>query len=79
VIKVTRFNHTEVIINADLVEFIEATPDTVITMLTGKKVLVRENADEVMRRVIAYRQAVGISAPRAALINPSDAEQERHS
>ena len=43
-IKVTRFNHTELIVNADMIEFVEHTPDTVITMLTGRKVLVLESA-----------------------------------
>ena len=62
-IKVTRFNHSELIVNADLIEFVEHTPDTVITMLTGRKVLVREPVEEVMRRVIAYRRQVGLFVP----------------
>jgi flagellar protein FlbD len=63
-IKVTRFNHTELIVNADLIEFVENTPDTIITMLTGRKVLVLESADEIVRRVIAYRREVGQAIPR---------------
>ena len=63
-IKVTRFNHSELIVNADLIEFVERTPDTVITMLTGRKVLVREPVEEVMRRVVAYRRQVGPTVPR---------------
>lgn len=62
-IKVTRFNHSELIVNADLIEFVECTPDTVITMLTGRKVLVREPVEEVMRRVIAYRRQAGPFVP----------------
>lgn len=58
-IKVTRFNHTEVIINADLIEFIEANPDTVITMVTGKKVLVLETAEEVRQLAQDYRRSFG--------------------
>ena len=58
-IKVTRFNHTEVIINADLIEFIEANPDTVITMVTGKKVLVLETAEEVRLLAQDYRRSLG--------------------
>jgi flagellar protein FlbD len=58
-IKVTRFNHTEVIINADLIEFIEANPDTVITMVTGKKVLVLETAEEVRCLAQEYRRSIG--------------------
>lgn len=63
-IKVTRFNLTELILNADLIEYIEQTPDTVITMITGKKVLVRESADEVRSRIIAYRREAGPLLPR---------------
>ena len=62
-IKVTRFNLTELVLNADMIEFVEQTPDTVITMITGRKVLVRESADEVRRRVIAYRHEAGSLLP----------------
>ena len=69
-ITLTRFNHSEIIVNADLIEFIERTPDTMVTLLTGRKVLVLEAADEVRRRVIAYRAEVGSLIPRLAGINP---------
>lgn len=75
-IKVTRFNQTEVILNADLIEFIEATPDTVITMITGKKVLVRETADEVRSRALEYRRSIGPVIARPALMNRQSAEEE---
>jgi flagellar protein FlbD len=58
-IHVTRFDHTELIVNADLIEFIEALPDTHITLVTGKKLLVRESPAEVVERIISYRQAAG--------------------
>ncbi len=60
-IKVTRFNHTELIVNADMIEFIEHTPDTVITMITGRKVLVLESVEEIVQHVIAYRNEIGKS------------------
>ncbi len=63
-IKITRFNHTELIVNADLIEFVENTPDTVITMVTGRKVLALESAEEIVRRVIAYRRQAGPFVPR---------------
>ena len=58
-IRLTRMNGTEVVVNADLIEFVEMTPDTLITLLTGKKIPVRESSDEVMARVISYRRAIG--------------------
>jgi flagellar protein FlbD len=58
-IQVTRFNHTEFTVNADLIEFVEHTPDTIITMVTGRKVLVLESVDEIKNRVIKYRREAG--------------------
>ncbi len=58
-IKVTRFNHTELMVNADMIEFVEHTPDTVITMITGRKVLVLETVEEIVARVVAYRAEIG--------------------
>lgn len=55
-IRVTRFDGTELVINADLVELLEAVPDTVITLTTGRKLVVQEDVDEVARRVREYRQ-----------------------
>lgn len=63
-IKVTRFNHSELMVNADLIEFVEDTPDTVITMLTGRKVLVLESVEEVVARIKEYRREVGMPLHR---------------
>ncbi len=65
-ITVTRFDHSEFILNADLIEFIEAKPDTHITLITGKKLLVCEPAQEVVARVIEFRRQVG-GFPRTSL------------
>lgn len=56
VIRVTRLDGTEIVINAELVEMLEAVPDTVITLTTGKKLVVLEDADEVARRVQQYKR-----------------------
>ncbi len=67
-IKVTRFNAGEVVINSELIESVEETPDTIITLVTGKKILIRETAAEVVARVIAYRrECVPVPAAIAAL------------
>ena len=58
-IHVTRLNHEDLILNADLIEMIESTPDTVLTLLTGKKMMVLESPDVVMDRVLEYRQKAG--------------------
>ncbi len=62
-IKLTKFNSEsrkdgEFILNAELIQTIESTPDTVITLVNEKKFIVEEAADEVVRRVMKYRRAL---------------------
>lgn len=58
VIELTRFNGTKFYLNADLVEYIEATPDTVITLSSGKRHLVKEDVLTVVERIIAYQRRI---------------------
>ncbi len=55
-IELTRLNGHPIIINAELIKFVEQNPDTVITLVTGDKMVVREAAPEVMHRVLDYRR-----------------------
>ena len=57
-IKVTRFDGNEVVINAELIETVEATPDTVISLTTKNKILVRESVDEIIQKVLSYKQTI---------------------
>jgi flagellar protein FlbD len=57
-IQLTRLNHVPLIVNADLIEHVEVTPDTVIALTTGQKFLVLESAEEVVERVIQFRRAI---------------------
>ncbi len=62
-IKLTKFNSEannkgEFILNAEIIETVEQTPDTVITLINGKKLIVGEKMDEVVRRVMTYRRAL---------------------
>lgn len=59
-IRITRLNKTELIVNADLIEFIEATPDTIITLTTGQKLIASEPVEEIIERVIAFRRRITI-------------------
>lgn len=58
-IKLTKFRTTggEFVVNADLIETVEATPDTVITLTTGHKLIVQQSVDEVVRLVVAFKRA----------------------
>ena len=55
-IRVTRLNHVPMIINADLIEHIDMTPDTVVTLTSGHKYMVLESVEEVVDKVIVFRQ-----------------------
>ena len=62
-IKLTKFNSQtnkkgEFVLNAEIIETVEETPDTVITLLNGKKLIVEEPMDEIVRRVMKYRKAL---------------------
>jgi flagellar protein FlbD len=57
-VKVTRLDGMDFVLNAELIEHIEATPDSVITLTTGKKWVVLEPVDEIVRRVVQYRRSL---------------------
>ncbi len=56
-ITVSRLDGSEVVVNAELIELVEATPDTHLTLTDGKRLIVREAPNEVVARVIAYRRS----------------------
>ncbi len=55
-IALTRLNGQEMVINAELIETVEKTPDTIIGLITGKRFMVRETVEEVIERVMDYRR-----------------------
>jgi len=55
-ITLSRLDGTELVVNDELIELIEMTPDTVLSLTTGRKLIVREPADEVIDRMVAYRR-----------------------
>lgn len=57
-IRLTRLNHVPLVLNSDLIEHIEVTPDTVISLTTGQKIVVLESAEEVMERVRQFRRSI---------------------
>ena len=62
-IKATKLNHMEFYINPDLIEFMEESPDTVITLTTGIKVNVEERAQVIVDRIIEYRRQCFMAVP----------------
>ena len=57
-IRVSRLNGAEFVLNAELIREVEATPDTIIALTTGEKVMVRESVDEVVAAVLEYRRQI---------------------
>ena len=57
-ISVTRLNGTEIMINAELIETVDANPDTTITLSTGNKLIVKEPVKDVIDKILEYRKMV---------------------
>ena len=57
-IELTRFNDMKFTLNAEIIEFVEETPDTVISLTTGKKLIVKESRQEVVDLVILYKRSI---------------------
>ena len=64
-IHLTRFNGDPFVLNADLIKYVEACPDTFVTLTTGDRLVVKETLDEVMSRAVRFHQSKYlIPAPR---------------
>jgi len=62
-ISVSRLGGKEFYINPDLIEIMEETPDTVITLNDGTKYVVSESTDDILAKIIAYRREVFVNLP----------------
>jgi flagellar protein FlbD len=75
-IYVTRLNHKPLVINSDLIEQIEMTPDTVISLTTGEKIMVLETSDELVERVVNFRRSIAAGplkiVPAASAVSPGE-------
>jgi flagellar protein FlbD len=67
-IQLTRLNKQPLWLNSDLIKYVESSPDTLLTLLGGDKIVVRESCDEVVSRVIDFRRRVlqGLVPPGSA-------------
>ncbi len=57
-IRLTRLNHQPIVVNAELIEYLETTPDTVISLVNGQKMAVLETLDQVMAEIINYQREI---------------------
>ena len=76
-IKVSKLNGAEYYINADIIDFIESTPDTLITLSSGKKLVVLETVDEVVDKIIAYRRKIYTGLPQTARRETAGSDEAR--
>ncbi len=60
-IEITKLNGTKTLINPDLIEMVESTPDTMITLTTGRKIIVKESRQEVNNLVKSYRKELSVN------------------
>jgi flagellar protein FlbD len=63
VIQLTRLNNARLAVNCDLIKYVEEAPDTVLTLLNGEKLVVRETTEQVIERVRDFRRSVLIAGP----------------
>lgn len=63
-IRLTRLNNSSLTLNSDLIKFVEQNPDTVITLVNGEKLLVREPISEILKRVVEFRRRVLEESPK---------------
>ncbi len=57
-IRVTRLDGSELVVNCDLVETVEQTPDTVVSLVNGHKLVVQDSVEQLVDRVVQYRQRI---------------------
>jgi flagellar protein FlbD len=83
-IHLTRLNSHAIIINADLIKFIENAPDTLLTLINGEKIVVLESAEAVMEKIVSFRRTllrglIGLPSdlnPLVSAANRSSSESE---
>jgi flagellar protein FlbD len=73
-IRLTRLNHGLFMLNPDLIEHLEMTPDTVITLTNGHQFVVLEPAEEVVQRIVEFRRRVGAHCLITRISEPTRAE-----
>jgi flagellar protein FlbD len=57
-IQLTRLNHVPFLVNSDLIEHVETTPDTVVTLTNGQKFVVQESAETIVERILEFRRCI---------------------
>jgi flagellar protein FlbD len=75
-ILLTRLNNRPLVVNSDMIKFIENTPDTVLTLVSGEKIVVLESVAEVMEAIMSFRARV-VAAAGPLVQSPDRQEKKR--
>jgi len=70
-IQLTRLNNQLLVVNSDLIKFVERSPDTVLTLVTGEKVVVKESVESVLEKVAEFRRSV-LKQDKPGVVNALD-------
>lgn len=73
-IRLTRLDGVDFVINAELIETVEQTPDTIIKLSTGRKYLVKDSLEEIVNKVTEYKQIINLPSLRIIQEEVVDAE-----
>jgi flagellar protein FlbD len=74
----TRLNGQPIAVNSDLIKFVENAHDTVLTLLNGEKVIVRESTEDVIQRIIEFRRLLFAGLPADSPIPEVDSTLQQH-
>lgn len=61
-IELTRFDNSKILVNADLIQSLQSTPDTIVTFTTKEKMMVKEAPEEISRRIMDYQRSLLLGA-----------------
>lgn len=76
-LKLTRLNNNTVAINPDHIGWVEANPDTTLSLLNGEKILVKETLDELIEAVIQFRRLVRMTEPGTTALGTYEGDPPR--
>ena len=76
-IELTKLNGSRLVINSDLIEFIEASPDSLITLTTGKKIMVQEPIAQIVEAIVRFRRLIRLPDSGVRPAVPSGLESGR--
>ncbi len=71
-IQLTRLNNARLAVNCDLIKYVEEAPDTVLTLINGEKLVVRETTEQVIDRVRQFRRSILAGSPEIPPASPSN-------